>query len=121
SFDTHVDQLAQHEQLYAELGRGVRAFVEQLRATHDLDRVLLVTYSDFGRQLGENTTRGTEHGDASVLLYAGGAVRPGLQGPAADLGQVTNGGLNHQVDFRAVYADILENWFDVPADVVLDE
>lgn len=115
SFDTHVDQLPKHELLYRELGRGVRAFAKQLTNARVFDRVLLVTFSDFGRLLAENRTRGTEHGDASVLLYAGGAVQPGLLGATPSLADTPNGGVRYAVDFRAVYADILRNWLRAPA------
>lgn len=114
SFDTHVDQLPQHELLYRELGRGLRAFAEQLVAVRAFERVLLLTFSDFGRLLPENRTRGTEHGDASVLLYAGGGVRPGLLGEPANLGDTANGGVRHTVDFRSIYADVLHHWLGAP-------
>lgn len=120
SFDTHVDQLPQHERLYSELGQGLRAFVDHLRAVEQLDRVLFLTFSDFGRLLEENRTRGTEHGDASVLLYGGGAVNAGLQGRTPDLGEVANGGVPFGVDFRAIYAEVLSSWLGAPSAPLLD-
>lgn len=117
SFDTHIDQLPQHERLYRELGAALRAFAEQLSAARSFERVLLLTFSDFGRLLAENRTRGTEHGDASVLLYAGGAVRPGLLGSTASLAETPNGGIPYAVDFRAIYADVLLNWLEASAAV----
>jgi uncharacterized protein (DUF1501 family) len=115
SFDTHVDQLPAHETLYRELGRGVRAFASHLRAAGQFDRVTLLTFSDFGRQLTENATRGTEHGDSSVLLYAGGAVRAGIQGRTPDLASAVDGGLPFAIDFRSIYADVMTNWLGAPA------
>ena len=75
-----------------------------------------MTFSDFGRQVAENRTRGTDHGDASVLFVMGGAVRPGLLGAPADLGKVHDGGLDATVDFRQIYANVLEGWLHVDRD-----
>ena len=119
SFDTHIDQLPKHRLLYDELGRGIRAFADHLREVGDFRRVVLLTFSDFGRMLPENRTRGTEHGDASVLFYAGGSVHAGIRGDAPNLDDVTDGGVPHRVDFRSVYADVLDNWLEAPAGNIL--
>ena len=122
SFDTHVDQLAKHRILFTELGRGLRAFARHLRRTGQFDRVLLLTFSDFGRLVAENRSRGTEHGDAGVLFAMGGGVRAGLLGEPADLGKVTRGGLDATVDFRDIYADVLLHWLGIdPAAILGDE
>ena len=119
SFDTHIDQLQQHRLLYEELGRGIRAFADHLGEVGEFRRVVLLTFSDFGRMLPENRTRGTEHGDASVLFYAGGSVHAGIRGEAPNLDDVTDGGVPHRVDFRSVYADVLDHWLETPADDIL--
>lgn len=119
SFDTHIDQLPKHRLLYDELGRGMRAFADHMRDVGDFRRVVLLTFSDFGRMLPENRTRGTEHGDASVLFYAGGSVHAGIRGDAPNLDDVTDGGVPHRVDFRSVYADVLDNWLEAPAGNIL--
>jgi len=119
SFDTHIDQVPKHRLLYDELGRGIRAFADHLREVGEFRRVLLLTFSDFGRLLPENRTRGTEHGDASVLFYAGGSVHAGIRGEAPNLDDVTDGGVPHRVDFRSVYADVLDNWLEAPARNIL--
>lgn len=121
SFDTHLDELAKHAELFPQLGEGLRAFTGQLRRSGDLDRVLLTTFSDFGRHVAENRTGGTEHGDAGLLFYAGGKVRAGLQGVPADLGKVSNGGLDYGVDFRSVYAEVLENWLGMASAPLLGQ
>lgn len=121
SFDTHIDQPAKHRTLFSELGRGLRSFASHMQKARRLDRVLLLTFSDFGRQLSENRTSGTDHGDASVLFVIGGGVRPGLLGQAADLGTVHDGGLDASVDFRQVYADVLQNWLRVDPAAILGE
>lgn len=121
SFDTHIDQLPKHRILFSELGRGLRAFRDHMRRTGQLDRVLVLTFSDFGRQLPENRTGGTEHGDASVLFLMGGRLRAGVLGQPADLGKVRDGGLEATVDFRQIYADVLQNWLNVSPAAILDE
>ena len=122
SFDTHVDQLAKHRILFTELGRGLRAFARHLRRSGQLDRVLLLTFSDFGRLVTENRSGGTEHGDAGVLFVMGGRVRAGLLGESADLGKVTRGGLDATVDFRDVYADVLQHWLGIdPVEILGNE
>jgi uncharacterized protein (DUF1501 family) len=121
SFDTHIEQTPKHQLLFSELGRGLRAFRDHLRRSKQLDRVLLLTFSDFGRQLPENRTAGTEHGDAGVLFYMGGAVRPGLVGQPGDLGTIKDGGVEATVDFRRIYTDVLANWLAVDAASILRE
>lgn len=121
SFDTHIGQLDKHRVLFTELGQGLRAFRDHMRKAGQLDRLLVLTFSDFGRQVAENKTAGTDHGDASVLFYMGGRVRAGVLGEPADLGKVHDGGLDASLDFRRVYTDVLEHWLKVPAATVLGE
>jgi uncharacterized protein (DUF1501 family) len=121
SFDTHIDQLAKHKILYSELGTGLRAFASHMRRSGQLNRVLLLTFSDFGRQVAENKTRGTDHGDASVLFVLGGAIHTGLLGQPTDLGKVHDGGLDANLDFRRVYADVLRHWLEVEPRSILGE
>jgi uncharacterized protein (DUF1501 family) len=119
SFDTHVDQLDKQRILFTELGGGLRAFANHMRRAGQFNRILLLTFSDFGRQLPENRTAGTEHGDASVLFVMGGAMRAGLIGQPPDLGKLRDGGTEATVDFRQIYADVLRNWLDVdPAPIL---
>ena len=121
TFDTHVYQLAKHKLLFTELGRGLRAFRDHMRKAGQLNRILLMTFSDFGRHVEENRDGGTEHGNASLLFLMGGKVRPGLIGSPADLGRVQDGGLDPGVDFRQVYASILGDWLKIDADAILGE
>ena len=121
SFDTHSNQLAVHEVLYSQFGAGLRAFAAHLRAANQFQRVLLLSFSEFGRQVEENGSHGTDHGDASVLFVAGGRVRPGLLGEPADLARQHLGGLEPSVDFRQIYANVLEKWLSVDPAAILDE
>lgn len=121
SFDTHSDQLDRHRILFSDLGSGLRAFAAHLRDAGQLDRVLLLTFSDFGRQVEENRDGGTDHGDASVLFLMGGKIRPGLLGTPADLGNLRDGGLVPSIDFRQIYSSVLADWLKVDARTVLGE
>ncbi len=119
SFDTHLHQLAAHESLYAELGGGLKAFTAQLRKTGSWDDTLVMTYSEFGRQVAENNRNGTEHGDAGVMFVAGGEVASGLHGQAPHLAEVRNSGLKPEVDFRGIFATVLQQWLDADAERIL--
>jgi len=121
SFDTHSNQLAVHQALYSQFGAGLRAFAAHLRAARQFERVLVMSFSEFGRQVEENRSHGTDHGDASVLFVAGGRVRPGLRGVPADLGRQHDGGLEPSVDFRQIYADVLARWLAADPSLILDE
>lgn len=121
SFDTHSEELDRHKVLFSELGKGLRAFGAHMRKAGQLDRVLLLTFSDFGRQIAENRDGGTDHGDASVLFVMGGKVKPGLLGTPADLGNAYDGGLRPSVDFRQIYSNVLGDWLEVKPEAILGE
>jgi uncharacterized protein (DUF1501 family) len=121
SFDTHSEELDRHRILFTELGRGLKSFVAQMKKAGQLDRIVLLTFSDFGRQVGENRDGGTDHGDASVMFVAGGKIRAGLLGQPADIGRVYDGGLMPSVDFRQIYANVLGDWLRVNPDAILGE
>ncbi|MEQ1945984.1 MAG: DUF1501 domain-containing protein [Bryobacteraceae bacterium] len=121
SFDTHTDELAIHKVLYSEFGKGLRAFSEHLRKSGHLQRVQLLTFSDFGRQIFENREGGTDHGDAGLMFLMGGKMRAGLHGDLPDIASANDGGLPAKVDFRQVYADVLTNWLKVDSQKILGE
>ncbi len=121
SFDTHTNELAVHKILFSEFGRGLRSFAEHMKRVGRLNRVLLLTFSDFCRQFEENRDGGTDHGDASVVFIMGGKVLPGLLGKPADLGRVHDRGLEPSVDFRQIYANVLADWLKVDPRTILGE
>ncbi len=118
-FDTHVRQLADHAALLRELGGAVSAFFADLRRSKEAGRVLLLAFSEFGRRLSENASRGTDHGTAAPVLLAGPSVRRGLHGPYPNLVDLQEGDPRFAVDFRRVYATILDRWLDCPSRPVL--
>ncbi|MDD5199528.1 MAG: DUF1501 domain-containing protein [Terrimicrobiaceae bacterium] len=118
-FDTHANQAGVHEQLLGQLDDALAAFTADLRTQGNFDRVLLLTFSEFGRRVQENGGGGTDHGTAAPMFLLGGGVRPGLAGSAPSLTDLDAGDLKHTVDFRSVYATLLEKWLRVPGDKVL--
>jgi uncharacterized protein (DUF1501 family) len=119
-FDTHADQAAAHAALLTELSSACRAFYQDL-AGHGLqDRVLLATFSEFGRRVKENGSLGTDHGAASQMFVISPG-RAGLCGQHPSLVDLTDGDLQHHTDFRSVYATLLEKWLELPAEPVLGE
>ena len=111
-FDTHSSQVNRHAALLQELSQALGTFYRDLKSNGHLDRVLVMTFSEFGRRIGENKQAGTDHGTANVMFLMGGAVQPGLHGRHVDLKhQDEQGDLVHQTDFRSVYASVLRDWF----------
>ena len=79
-----------------------------------------MTFSEFGRRIEENGSRGTDHGEASPLFLIGGGVKGGLYGAAPDLVATNMGNVRFTVDFRSVYATVLEQWLGRPSATVLN-
>ncbi|MFK7845374.1 MAG: DUF1501 domain-containing protein [Rhodothermales bacterium] len=115
-FDTHANQSFRHEALMDDLASAMRAFSDDLNASGHQECVLTMTFSEFGRRVEENGSRGTDHGTAAPLFVMGDAVNGGFYGDAPSLETLdTRGNLIHTTDFRSVYATVLENWLGVEA------
>jgi uncharacterized protein (DUF1501 family) len=120
-FDTHYAQLGNHAALLSEVAGAVSAFFGDLRRAREDARVLLLIFSEFGRRLTENANLGTDHGTAAPVLLAGPSVRPGLHGPYPNLTDLEDGDPRHAIDFRRIYATILDRWLKWPSRIVLPE
>jgi uncharacterized protein (DUF1501 family) len=121
-FDTHANQAAAHPNLLAEVSGAITAFYKDLAARGHKDRLLIMTFSEFGRRVFENGSRGTDHGSAAPMLLVGGKVKPGLVGAHPSLTkEVEMGNLKHHTDFRQVYAAVLDQWLGVPSKDVLGQ
>jgi len=118
-FDNHAAQRDNHAALLGQLAESVAAFLDDLRRDRLLDRVLLMTYSEFGRTIQENGRRGTDHGSAACVFVAGGKIKGGLLGEHPSLLEKENGGLKHNIDFRRLYATVLRHWLGVDPEAVL--
>ena len=119
-FDTHASQVAlgdttqgTHANLLSALSTGLTAFQTDLVEQGLADNVLIMTFSEFGRHLAENTSGGTDHGTANQMFIIGNGVKPGLYGYHPGLSLAARdpmGDMVYTVDFRSVYATVLENW-----------
>jgi uncharacterized protein (DUF1501 family) len=122
-FDTHVDQRKGHDELLQSLGIAVGEFFRKLKENGHADRVTLTTFSEFGRRVRENGSRGTDHGSGSCLFVAGPGVKGGLVGkhPSLKPGDLASGDVKFHTDFRRVYATLLDGWLECDSRHVLGE
>ncbi len=118
-FDTHSEQAQTHRNLLAEVADGVTNFFETLRQTGHDKRVRLVTFSEFGRRVQENASKGTDHGAASCLFVAGPGLKGGAVGEHPSLSDLDSGDLKYHTDFRRVYATLLDQWLECDSQTVL--
>lgn len=119
-FDTHQNQLPIHANLLRVVAEAVVALRAALSEHGLWERTLILTYSEFGRRPRENQSGGTDHGTAGALFAFGPHVRGGVHGEAPSLRSLDDAGnLQHSTDFRRVYASVLENWWQLPSERVL--
>ncbi|MDA1018306.1 MAG: DUF1501 domain-containing protein [Planctomycetota bacterium] len=122
-FDTHSDQARTHAGLLETIDTAVTSFFETLADGDFGKRVVLMTFSEFGRRVAENGSQGTDHGSGSSLFVAGPAVKGGLFGkyPSLAKDDLLDGDLKFNVDFRSVYATVLERWLQCDSRIVLGD
>ena len=121
-FDTHANQKNAQTRLLKNYSEGVAAFVKDLKSNGLLDDVLILTFSEFGRRVKQNGSNGTDHGTANNVFLMGGNLRqPGFYNAAPDLLNLVKGDLVYDIDFRAIYSTILEDWLEVDATMVLNQ
>jgi uncharacterized protein (DUF1501 family) len=120
-FDTHASQARAHANLLGELSGAMTAFFKDMAARGHRDRVLMMTFSEFGRRARENGSAGTDHGSAAPMLLVGGRVRAGVVGAHPSLTDLQAGNLRFHTDFRQVYAAVLDRWLGVPSRQVLGQ
>lgn len=120
-FDTHAAQAPVHASLLRDVSDSITAFYRDTAARGHRDRLLIMTFSEFGRRGPENGSRGTDHGAGAPMFLIGGKVRAGLVGAHPSLVNLQQGNLPHAIDFRQVYASVLERWLGVPSRQVLGQ
>ena len=121
-FDTHANQKNQQERLLKQYAEGMKALVNDLKRNKLFKDTLILTFSEFGRRVKQNASRGTDHGTANNLFLIGDQLRkPGFYNTAPDLKNLDNGDLIYQVDFRNIYASILENWLGTSQQSILGQ
>ncbi|MEL7220055.1 MAG: DUF1501 domain-containing protein [Bacteroidota bacterium] len=119
-FDTHYSQKGKQAQLLKEYAAGVSAFLEDLEHNNLLDDTLVMTFSEFGRRVAQNGSNGTDHGTANNLYLMSGELRkPGFYNDGPNLSQLVNEDLAYEIDFRRIYATIIEKWLNGDASEVL--
>jgi len=111
SFDTHVNQEGQQKRLFTEMNDAIKAFVADLKANNRFQDVMLMTFSEFGRRVTQNASGGTDHGTANNMFFVSGALRQkGVLNAMPNLADLQEGDLKHSVDFKDVYATVLNKW-----------
>ncbi len=120
SFDTHINQGNQQQRLFTEMNDAVKSFVKDLKSNNRFEDVLLFTFSEFGRRVSQNASGGTDHGTANnMFLVSGGLKQKGLINAMPDLSDLQDGDLKYKVDFKNVYATVLNKWLNADAQKIL--
>ena len=111
-FDTHGNQPDRHEQLLSTLSSSIKVFYDDLKYYGLDNKVLSVTFSEFGRRVAENGSMGTDHGTAAPIMLFGSALKgSGFVGNHPSLTDLNNrGNLKHSIDFRSIYTTLLTDW-----------
>jgi len=121
-FDTHANQAPDHQRLLSDLAGSIGEFFRELKETGHDSRVRVMTFSEFGRRVNENGSRGTDHGAAACMFVAGPSVKGGVVGKHPSLSDLdTDNDLKYHTDFRRVYATLLDTWLNCDSKVVLGE
>ena len=120
SFDTHVNQEAQQKRLFTELNDAIKAFTADLKKNNRFQDVLLMTFSEFGRRVSQNASNGTDHGTANNMFFiSGGLKEKGILNALPDLSDLNEGDLKHTIDFKNVYATVLNKWLGTDDKLIL--
>lgn len=120
-FDTHANQLGNQDSLLKTYADAVGTLVKDLKANGTFDDTLILTFSEFGRRVAQNAALGTDHGAANNVFVIGSRLKkPGMFNDAPKLSKLDeNGDLIYEVDFRSIYANILDDWLEVKSDTIL--
>ena len=122
SFDTHVNQQNQQERLFQQLDEAVTAFTTDLKNNNRFQDVVVMTFSEFGRRVGQNASGGTDHGTANNMFMIGGGLKQkGMINEGADLADLQDGDLKYKLDFKNVYATLLNKWLSADDKEILKQ
>jgi uncharacterized protein (DUF1501 family) len=120
TFDTHANQQLMHTRLLNNLSQGLSVFYQDLKRLNRADDLLVMVFTEFGRRLAENNSGGTDHGSSGPLFIIGNSVKGGLYGSSPNLKDLdATGNTKYDIDFRAVYSTILNDWLATDANAVL--
>src|SRR5947207_11554408 len=118
-FDNHAREKPVHDKLVLDLDQALSAFMQDLQGHGLGDRVLVMTWSEFGRRVKENGSAGTDHGTAAPMFLLGAPVKGGLYGEQPSLSALDNGNLKFTTDFRPASASVLLGYLKAPASDLL--
>jgi uncharacterized protein (DUF1501 family) len=120
-YDTHTGQRGGQDARLRELGDAVKAFTDDLTAMGEFDRVMIMTFSEFGRRVHETGSQGTDHGAAAPMFLVGSRMKAGLLGAEPSLApqDLQDGDIKFGTDFRSVYASLLESWLHTASTPIL--
>ncbi len=119
-FDTHDQQNQRQDKLLKEFSDGIGIFTDDLKANNRLDDVVIMTFSEFGRRVGQNASNGTDHGTANNMFIINGKLKkPGVFNESPDLTNLDDGDLVYKIDFKDVYGEILGNWLGADHEKIL--
>ncbi|MGN7719209.1 DUF1501 domain-containing protein [Chitinophaga sp. 22620] len=122
SFDTHVGQQGQQQRLFEQLSDALGSFTTDLKKNNRFQDVLVMTFSEFGRRVGQNASGGTDHGTANnMFLIGGGLQQKGILNESPDLANLNEGDLQYKVDFKNVYATLLKKWLGADDQAILQK
>ncbi|MBC7474315.1 MAG: DUF1501 domain-containing protein [Candidatus Sericytochromatia bacterium] len=119
SFDTHSNQRNTQDRLLKDLSESIASFRSSMIDIGRWNDVLIMTYSEFGRRVGQNGSNGTDHGTAAPHFVTGGKVRGGLYGKQPDLNDLDYGDLKFHVDYRSMYSTVAKNWWNTSTDFLV--
>ena len=120
-WDTHANQARRHQLLLEQLSASVSALYRDLQSRGLDKQVLTLIQTEFGRRPAQNGSGGTDHGTAGSIVAIGGNVKGGFYGGQPALDSLVNGNLPMQVDFRAVYGEVISKWLKGNPQTVLEQ
>jgi len=121
-FDTHANQKGQQGNLLGTWADSLKALTKDLQQNGSFKDTLIVTFSEFGRRVKENASRGTDHGTANVVFVVGEQLKKqGIYNAIPSLSNLDNGDLKHTLDFRRLYATILRKWLHADDQAILGQ
>lgn len=120
-YDTHAGQALVHGRLLSELSGALKAFLDDMQLAKLDDRVIVFVFSEFGRRVQENGSSGTDHGAAGPVFLAGKNVTSGCLGDHPSTSELDDGDLKMSIDFRRLYATVLDQWLGLDSEQVLSQ
>jgi uncharacterized protein (DUF1501 family) len=120
-FDSHANQvvnnnptMGSHAALLYHISSAMKAFYDDLQNMGLADRVLSMTFSEFGRRVASNASYGTDHGNAAPMMVFGTCINPGVYGVNPDLANLQYGNIPMEFDYRQVFTSVVKDWFNAP-------